>query len=120
LLGSPTLNLDLSDISKELDDGVYAVRVVVDDEKFRGVMHYGERPTLGLGRSCEVHILEKNQQSPKPNHQTNPKSQIPNPKSLIVTVAKKLRDVREFADEEELKRQIAEDIHCAKNILLRP
>ena len=99
-LGTPTLNLDLSDVPSELDDGVYAVRADGND----AVMHYGERNTLGLGRSCEVHLLERQAVSGKRQE-------------ISIDVIGKLREVEKFGGEEELKEQIAKDIGEAKKIL---
>ena len=100
-LGSPTMNLDLGSVPEELEEGVYAVRANGEN----AVMHYGERPTLELGKSCEVHFLG--------NAECTVQSE-----ELEVEVVERLRNVQDFGDEERLKKQIAEDIKQAGNVLL--
>jgi riboflavin kinase/FMN adenylyltransferase len=63
-LGFPTANLELAGMMPPAD-GVYAVRVRVLDaapdlpsEPLLGVANLGVRPTLGAGRSMEVHLLD--------------------------------------------------------------
>lgn len=100
-LGSPTMNLDLADVPEELEEGVYAVRANGAD----ATMHYGPRPTLELGRSCEIHFLGEAGAS---NFERE---------ELTVEVVERLRDVQDFGDEEGLKKQIAEDIEKARALL---
>ena len=112
-LGSSTLNLDLKNVPDELEEGIYAVRASLDKNSFDAVMHYGERPTLKLGRSCEVHILTEHSAFSLPVRQAG----IQHSEKIVVNVFGKIRDVRKFADKEELKRQIAEDIEKTKSLL---
>ena len=61
-IGYPTANLMLDDASKLVPkDGVYAVRVVVNDvHAYNAIMNIGTRPTLndGRGRTIEIHLLD--------------------------------------------------------------
>jgi riboflavin kinase/FMN adenylyltransferase len=58
-IGFPTANLDALD-GLVPADGVYAVfgRVGAEPELLRGVANLGVRPTLGAGRSVEVHFFD--------------------------------------------------------------
>ncbi|MBT3835336.1 hypothetical protein HOF56_03760 [Candidatus Peribacteria bacterium] len=99
-LGTPTLNLDLSEVPSELEDGIYAVYA----DGMDCVMFYGEKGTVGKGRSCEVHLLER--------------SVISVPRSVLkVEIVGKIREVEKFETEDLLKAQITLDIEKAKNIL---
>jgi riboflavin kinase/FMN adenylyltransferase len=94
-LGSPTLNLELSDIPDELLEGVYAAALVIEDTMVAAAMHYGPRPTFKDEKSCELHVIGTQIDYP-PTH-------------LHVRVLKKLRDVRFFENTDVLKKQIAAD-----------
>ena len=60
-IGFPTANLRVEDPNKLVPaDGVYAVRVTVDDNEYMGMLDIGHRPTLNNGdnKSIEVNILD--------------------------------------------------------------
>lgn len=60
-IGFPTANVQLEDAEKLLpSDGVYAVRVKVQDVIYGGMLSIGVRPTIhnGTDRSIEVYILQ--------------------------------------------------------------
>lgn len=60
-LGFPTANVCLHDNMKLLPaDGVYAVRVVCGERRYKGVMNIGVKPTVSdaSARTIEVHILD--------------------------------------------------------------
>ncbi len=60
-LGYPTANIKPSDEGKLLPkDGVYAVELIMENEKYKGVLSIGLNPTVNSGpgpRSIEVHIF---------------------------------------------------------------
>lgn len=59
-LGFPTANLQMVDSLKIVPtDGVYAVRVHVDNEVYKGMLNIGCRPTIDedVRRTIEVHLL---------------------------------------------------------------
>ena len=46
-LGFPTLNIQLNNDHKILPkDGVYGVKVQIDEKNFRGMMNIGQNPTV--------------------------------------------------------------------------
>lgn len=62
-IGFPTANLRVTDPDKMIPaDGVYAVHVFIEGEKYGGMLSIGYRPTLDNGpdRSIEVHIFHFN------------------------------------------------------------
>ena len=55
--GFPTANLRL-DTPIDIENGVYAARVCVDESEYKGMLYVGTRPTLNLTeKSFEVHLL---------------------------------------------------------------
>lgn len=60
-IGFPTANLKVEDPDKLIPaDGVYAVRVTVNEKEYMGMLDIGHRPTLNNGKdkSIEVNILD--------------------------------------------------------------
>ncbi len=66
-------------------------------------VHYGPRPVFKDSQSFEVHVID-----------TVPKQF---PKSVEVTVVKRLRDVMDFPSAEALVEQIGRDVEEARGIL---
>lgn len=103
LLGFPTANLELVD---ELTpkEGVYAVKVLIDDHLHNGVTNIGHNPTFGQGPlSVETHILDY---SGDLLGQT-----------IRVNFIHRLRAEKTYKDIEDLARQIDLDIKIAREIL---
>lgn len=59
-IGYPTANIEIGDKHKLIPaDGVYAVHVLVGDERFGGMLNIGYRPTVdGKKRTTEVNIFD--------------------------------------------------------------
>ncbi|HHL52503.1 MAG TPA: bifunctional riboflavin kinase/FAD synthetase, partial [Flammeovirgaceae bacterium] len=59
-IGFPTANIQINDPLKLIPaDGVYAVRVILDNKLYRGMLNIGNRPTVdGAQHAIEVHILD--------------------------------------------------------------
>jgi riboflavin kinase/FMN adenylyltransferase len=93
ILGFPTANLEVDREKLIPKDGVYAV-YLPELDKF-GVMHIGERPTFSLGKSLEVHILDFDGDVGE---------------TLKVEFIRRIRDVKKFESEDELREAIAKDI----------
>ncbi len=104
--GIPTLNIDLADVPADLEEGIYAAYVTIDEARMKAAVHYGERPVHELGRSFEAHLLTEKHQITSTKHQT-----------VTIEVVKRLRDVRDFETEKELKEQIEIDVEEAKKLL---
>jgi riboflavin kinase / FMN adenylyltransferase len=58
-LGFPTANIEIEEKYKLIPaEGIYAVNVISDGEKFRGMLSIGKNPTIpGKGSSIEVNIF---------------------------------------------------------------
>ena len=62
-IGFPTANIKVVDSHKLVPaNGVYAVRVLVRDKEFKGMLNIGVRPTIdGIEKTIEVHIIDFNE-----------------------------------------------------------
>ncbi|MDZ4750508.1 MAG: bifunctional riboflavin kinase/FAD synthetase [Flavobacteriales bacterium] len=98
-IGFPTANIGNIEPDKLLPaKGVYSVMVRIDEEKKRGVLNIGVRPTVsGSGNmSVEVHI---------PGFERDVYG-----KNITVGFLKRIRDEKKFGSVIELSEQIKEDI----------
>jgi riboflavin kinase/FMN adenylyltransferase len=108
-IGFPTANIEPDNIKMLPRVGVYAVWVYIGNEKYRGMMNIGFRPTIEkllLHKTLEVHII---------NYNSNLYE-----KEITVTFAYRLRDEIKFSGIDELKSQLDKDkvntIQILKNI----
>jgi riboflavin kinase/FMN adenylyltransferase len=99
-IGFPTANLDIDPV-KILPRGVYAVGVLLGEERFKGVCNIGIRPTVDSNAlpSVEVHILDFDR---------NIYGRV-----LKIKFAAKIRDEAKFKSIDELKAQIDKDAKAA-------
>lgn len=103
-LGFPTANVAFSATSLLPANGTYAVKVMVDGQKYLGVANLGVNPTFQVDQHrLEVHILDFDAYIY--GH------------SITVQFVQRLRDERTFSHVEELIKQIEQDILFARNIL---
>ena len=95
----PTANIEVNDPLKIIPaNGVYAVRVFVNNIPFRGMLNIGIKPTVNTTQHCkniEVHLLDF---SGNLYHQV-----------ITIEFIKKLRDEIRFSSIEELKNQLIKD-----------
>lgn len=102
-LGFPTANIE---ISQELypREGVYAATVLVDGQRYDGVVNVGTNPTFGNGKlAVEVFLFEY--------------SGDLYGKEIEVAFIDRLRDEKIFPSAEELVRQIEIDVQKAREVL---
>jgi riboflavin kinase/FMN adenylyltransferase len=103
LLHTPTANI-VTENEIVPKDGVYAVRVSMDDARFDGVMSIGVNPTFsGTVRSLEVHIFDLSRDLLG--------------RKLRVHFIGRIREERKFAGSQELEACIRRDICRARKIL---
>ncbi len=102
-MGTPTLNLTLSDVPDNLKEGIYVCKAIIGDQTYNAAMHYGPRPVHKDSTSCEVHILDE--------------VIAEAPKTLTVDVIEYLRPVLDFPTEAALIAQIHDDIQKSRGIL---
>ncbi|MGQ1908802.1 bifunctional riboflavin kinase/FAD synthetase [Marinifilum sp. RC60d5] len=98
-LGFPTANIDPQESYKLVPkDGVYAVKVDVDDTRYLGMLNIGVRPTVNNqldNRSIEVHILDFDQDIYY--------------KNITIRFYQRIRNEQFFKSIDELKEQLAKD-----------
>lgn len=101
-IGFPTANIDPSEPAQLLPaDGVYAVDVLLDGHRMRGMANIGKRPTVGgEERTFEVHILDfyGDLYGRKPE----------------VQIIARLRDERRFDSLDALSAQLSADRDAAR------
>lgn len=106
-IGFPTINLAiLGDIM--LNDGIYAVWVVIEGKTYKGALHYGSVPTFGLkDKTMEVHLIDITDDN------------VPDTDNVMIEidVVEYLREIKKFDDAESLSIQIYRDIENVKKIL---
>jgi riboflavin kinase/FMN adenylyltransferase len=63
-IGYPTANIVVEEKYKLIPgDGIFAVTVIVSDQKYKGMAYIGSRPTVnGLTRNIEVNIFDFNEE----------------------------------------------------------
>ena len=97
-IGFPTANIEIGDRYKLIPkNGVYAVKVMIDNKSFAGMLNIGFRPTFNNDNklSIEVHIFNLNEDI---YHKT-----------ISVSFVDRIRDEKKFSGAEELKKQLEED-----------
>ena len=103
-IGYPTANIELLDLDKiKPKTGVYAVNIVIDQIKFKGMLNVGYNPTTDSDRiqKIEVNIFDFNKDIYG--------------KIIKIEFIKHLRNEVKFANLDELKEQLAKDkIACEK------
>ncbi len=102
-LGFPTINVDLSDVPKGIEEGIYAGKVKIDEKEFQAAIHFGPRLFHKEPDAFEVHLID------------TPLDSLPT--EIEIELVKRLRGVCDFDNEEQLKSQISVDIGEARDIL---
>lgn len=104
VLHYPTANLEISPELLIPADGVYAVLVTLDEQKYEGMLNIGTCPTFGeYPRSVELHILDYTGDLLG--------------KILKVQFISRLRDELKFPSTEELRHQLARDEQQTRTLL---
>lgn len=105
LLGFPTINLEIPN-HFDLEDGIYAVRVLIGDGHFIGALHFGPIPIFAEeAKTLEVFLIDTQD------------SEIPNFEELEIEIIKYLRPILNFPNQEQLIKQIGEDVLKSRQIL---
>ena len=98
----PTANLDIKDLDKDIEYGVYATKVIVDNQTFLGVCNIGNRPTVDNKKTIEVMIIDFNEDIYG--------------KTIEIVLLKKLREIEKFNSLEDVKKQVDIDIKKTKEL----
>lgn len=106
-IGFPTANIDPQESYKLVPkDGVYAVKVDVDDKRYLGMLNIGVRPTVNNqldNRSIEVHILGFDKDIYY--------------KNITIHFYQRIRNEQFFGSIDELKAQLAKDKEKVEELL---
>ncbi len=97
-IGFPTANIELTDCSKLIPpNGVYAVTVEVQKNRYWGMLNIGYKPTIGPNnkKTIEVHIVDFNESIYG--------------EKICVTFIKKIREEKKFSSINALKIQLEQD-----------
>ncbi len=102
-LGIPTINIDLAAVPLDLEHGIYACWITLDDKKYMGAMHYGPRPVFKDSIAFEVHIIGE--------------TVLSVPETVDVEIVGYIRAVANFRSAEALVVQIDDDVRIARGML---
>jgi riboflavin kinase / FMN adenylyltransferase len=106
-IGYPTANIEPSESWKLVPSvGVYAVDLMLGEEKLKGMLNIGFKPTVSSGesvRTIEVHIFDFDRDLYG--------------KNLNLAFRKKMRNEKRFLNLEELKEQLVRDEQEARQVL---
>ncbi len=97
-LGFPTLNIPYDGG----ESGVFVGFVEFDGKKYKAAVNVGGRPTVDDKKLCEAYLMDF-------------AGEIKEGSLVNVGLLEKIRDVKKFANMEELKAAIAADVEFAKN-----
>lgn len=104
-MGFPTINLKIPE-NFELNDGIYAAKVMIENMVFKGALHFGPVPTFAeQEKSLEVYLIEITN-ADLINHGLEKLDG----KIIKIEIIKFLRDIIKFKLVEELVKQITEDV----------
>jgi drug/metabolite transporter (DMT)-like permease len=92
-LGFPTLNLDRPEM--DINYGIYLVESQINGKMYRGLLHFGQKETFNEPASLELYIRERIEGLDN--------------KEIKIKEIKKIREVKKFANAEELTRQMIGD-----------
>jgi riboflavin kinase / FMN adenylyltransferase len=106
-IGFPTANIYVSNCEKKIPQlGVYACWVLIDDDRYKGMLNIGLRPTLlpeNQKATIEVNIIDFEQDLYG--------------EKISLEIIKKIRDEKKFSSLQALKTQIENDKTQIINIL---
>ncbi|MCF0241591.1 MAG: hypothetical protein HUK25_03085 [Treponema sp.] len=100
-VGMPTANLSAE--VPQIDEGVYASSIFIENEKFLGVTNIGHRPTVDEEKTIETHILDFDRDIYG--------------KTVTVNLIKFLRGIKKFNSLDEVKKQVQNDIEKCREIV---
>jgi len=104
-IGFPTANIEVENKWKlHPSDGVYAVKINIDQREYNGMMNIGHKPTIGdNSKTLEVNIFDFNKEIYG--------------QKIEIRFVKRIRDERKFEDLACLKEQLIIDRNRARQIL---
>lgn len=106
-LGFPTVNMVIpTTLPLQLQQGVYAARAKIGEEKYGGALYYGPAVTFGETQpALEIYLLNTSAFYAGPGEE------------IEVEVSKFIRPVMEFSSPELLVHQMGEDERTIRTVL---
>ena len=104
-MGFATANQQISQLEKLPEIGVYASKVKIDDKQYIGITNVGTRPTVDDAAkiTIETHVLDY--------------SGDLYGKIIEVDLVYRIRDIKKFANTQQLLKQINDDKETARELL---
>lgn len=104
-MGFATANQQVSQLEKLPEIGVYASKVKIDDKQYIGITNVGTRPTVDDAAkiTIETHVLDY--------------SGDLYGKIIEVDLVYRIRDIKKFANTQQLLKQINDDKETARELL---
>lgn len=104
-MGFATANQQISQLEKLPEIGVYASKVKIDDKQYIGITNVGTRPTVDdvAKITIETHVLDY--------------SGDLYGKIIEVDLVYRIRDIKKFANTQQLLKQINDDKETARELL---
>lgn len=104
-MGFATANQQISQLEKLPEIGVYASKVKIDDKQYIGITNVGTRPTVDDAAkiTIETHVLDY--------------SGDLYGKIIEVDLVYRIRDIKKFANTQQLLKQIDDDKETARELL---
>jgi len=110
-MGFPTINLEIPE-NFELKEGVYAAKIIIDNNVFKGGLHFGPSPTFDeQQKSLEVYLIGLSESELVKYGLVNLDEKI-----IEVEILKYLRSIVKFRSVKNLITQIEEDVRLIKLI----
>ncbi|MCQ2609288.1 MAG: riboflavin kinase [Lachnospiraceae bacterium] len=104
-VGMPTANISYDFSKNDMEYGVYASYVYVDDKRYKSVTNVGLRPSVDNSDipTIETHILDFNEDIYE--------------KEIELELVSYIRGIQKFNGLEEVKKQVDKDIQEASSVL---
>jgi riboflavin kinase/FMN adenylyltransferase len=103
-IGFPTANLDIETGCAMPSTGIYTTWAYIDKQRYPSITNIGIRPTFGNSKkTVEVYIFDFNDNLYR--------------RQLKIDIIQKLRGERKFRTIDTLRKQIANDVEQARNLL---
>ena len=104
-MGFATANQQISQLEKLPEIGVYASKVKIDDKQYIGITNVGTRPAVDDAAkiTIETHVLDY--------------SGDLYGKIIEVDLVYRIRDIKKFANTQQLLKQINDDKETARELL---
>lgn len=104
-VGMPTANIEYDKDEMEVDNGVYASKILVEGKEYVGVTNVGTRPSVDDEEkiTVETHIIDFDKDIYG--------------QEIVLKIVDRIRDIEKFNSLSEVKKQVDKDIEYARKIV---